>query len=236
MRRPAGTPASITHRSSSGTRPRVQRVQVPASHRGRWRLGRRQPPDSEGSFGHPGSNWACWSAGDDILGSNCDLGAVDFGDGLREVLPAPEHDRSRAGAVGSDPHRRVSRRRDRRSDAHTVNKGVNLDLLGGGSGGNHGKVGLHARTYAYVDGPSRRSRTSGTNSPGHPYAAPSERTHHRLQRAALRAPVAGHFPDDGSPSAGRLAEHPLLHTSEGRQPADSHSWRPRPGSRTRHAS
>ncbi len=53
------------------------------------------------------------------------------------------------------------------ADSHTVEKAGGNIILGGGEG-NHGKVGLNARTFAYVDGAIRPDSSFRSNDPSHP--------------------------------------------------------------------
>ena len=169
-----------------------------------------------GAVNHPesGSNWNCWYTGDDILGpENCEEGAVDFAEGRSDIVETPRHDRivSALEAVTSNdlPTGDLEDQWDRMlqdgyrvgatggADAHTVNKDVINIAIGGGEG-NHGKVALNARTYAYVDGSIRPDGGFRSNDPSHPVRRALRNGRTIASNGPLLVPqVNGNFPDDG---------------------------------------
>jgi hypothetical protein len=174
-----------------------------------------------GAVNHPesGSDWNCWYTGDDILGTtNCEGGVVDWGDGLRSIIPAPSHDRAFTGievVTSNDlPTSHVTTQWDRilqdglrvgatgGADTHSVGKHT-FDVIVGGDRGTYGGVGLHARTYAHVDGSVRPTSSFVPDDRGHPIRSALYNGRTIASNGPLYVPqVAGHFPDDGGAFGG----------------------------------
>lgn len=172
-----------------------------------------------GAINHPfsGSNWNCWYTDDDIAGTeNCAEGAVDFADGRRDVIGTPGRKRVVTGleiVTSNDlPSSDLEEQWDRMlqdgyrvgatggADSHTVNKSGFSAAWGGGAG-NHGKVALNARTYAYSDGSIRPDGGFRSNDPSHPVRTALKNGRSIASNGPLYVPqVNGNFPDDGSVS------------------------------------
>ena len=173
--------------------------------------------DAWGAINHPfnGSVWNCWYNDDDILGpTNCEAGAVDYAEGLREVIGPMSNDQVTTGleiVTSNDlPTAQLEDQWDRilqdgyrlgatgGADSHSVEKTLKNIYWGGGEG-NHGRLAATARTYAYHDGSIRPSSGFRSDDSAHPIRRALSNGRSIASNGPLYIPqVNGNFPDDGS--------------------------------------